>query len=78
MAYMVSTSLNIHWVERIDARSNTEGTLTLAFHGATDASSEQYNMAEVTVFMSNHDLVERIINAINDQNVVEIDDEPAL
>ena len=69
MAYMVSTALSIHWVKRIEARSNTEGTITLAFYGDAEASAEQHNMAEVVVFMDDHGLVERLMTAINSQNV---------
>ena len=69
MAYMVSTSLSIHWVKRIEARSNTEGTMTLAFYGDPAAANDQFNMAEVTVFMDDHGLVERLMTAINSQNV---------
>ena len=65
MAYMISTTLNVHWATRIEASSGTEGTLKLTIHGDPAASTEQYNIAEVTIFTEDKALVERLITAIN-------------
>ena len=65
MAYMISTATNIHWVQRVEARSNTPGVFTLSFWGNPAASDEQNNCAEVTVFTEDQALVDRLVAAIN-------------
>ncbi len=64
MPYMVSTSLNIHWAQRIVARSNGN-VLKLEVYGDPAASGEQHNMAEITIFTEDSPLVERLVAAIN-------------
>ncbi len=65
MPYMVSSQSIFHWVKRVSAESNTKCVLKLRLSGDEDVSDQQFNTAEVTVFMDDHALVERLVAAIN-------------
>jgi hypothetical protein len=65
MPYMVTSSANYHWVERVEAVTNTNGVLKLSLHGNPDVSGEQFNMSEVTIFIDDQSLVDRLVAAIN-------------
>jgi hypothetical protein len=64
MAYTISTSSNFHWIERVEAVSNTAGCLKLVLHGA-DFLPDNANTAEVLIFSDDHAMVERLVAAIN-------------
>jgi hypothetical protein len=65
MALMISAGASFHWVESVTAETNTKGALKILVHGAKDASEEQFNQAEILIFIEDHDLVERLVAAIN-------------
>jgi DNA-binding protein YbaB len=63
--YMVTTTINCHWVRRISAHSNTDGVLTIILHGDPNAVDEQFNKSELVVFLDNEVLTQRLVKAIN-------------
>lgn len=65
MALMISSGAHYHHVRSITASTHGNGALTLTLHGDADASPEQFNDAEVTVFTDDVDLTARLIAAIN-------------
>ncbi len=65
MAYMVSTSANYHWIERMTAATNGGAALKLTLHGNSAVSDEQFNQAEITIFLEDAEMVDRLVEAIN-------------
>jgi hypothetical protein len=63
--YMVTTTVNYHWVRRISAHSNTDGVLTIILHGDPNATDEQFNKSELVVFLDDDALTQRLVKAIN-------------
>lgn len=66
---MISTTSNYHWVKTISAAHRTHNALTLTFHGDREAGDCQHNEADVTLFMDDADLVDRLVSAINSVKV---------
>jgi hypothetical protein len=65
MAQIVSTGAYYHYVRRISAYSNSSGVLNLTLSGDEGVSNHQFNMAEITVFTEDKELVDRLVAAIN-------------
>lgn len=65
MNYHISTGVHYHWVRKISARTNGNGALRLTLHGDPDASTVQFNEAEITIFTDDVELTDRLIKAIN-------------
>ena len=65
MALMVSTTAHYHWVKSISAETLGQGALKITLHGATDENMQQFNTAEITIFLDNFELTDRLIAAIN-------------
>ena len=69
MTYLVTTSANYHWIKSITASRNTaDAVLKLTLNGDPAASDYSYNQAEITVFMEDAAMVDRLIEAINGVN----------
>jgi hypothetical protein len=64
-ALMVSTCAHYHWVKSISASTHGNGALKLTLHGENDENFQQFNQAEVTVFLDDEALADRLIAAIN-------------
>jgi hypothetical protein len=64
MAYMITTGVYFHWVERVAASTNGNGVLKITVHGA-EVTNEQHNMGEITIFTEDQSLVDRLVAAIN-------------
>lgn len=65
MALFVSSCAYYHYVTRITARTNGDAVLTLTLKGDPSQSDIQFNSAEISLFMDDKDLVDRLIAAIN-------------
>lgn len=62
---MISTSANYHWIKGVTASTYGDAALKLTFRGDPKAREDQFNEAEVTLFMEDAALVDRLIAAIN-------------
>jgi hypothetical protein len=65
MSYMISTSANYHWVNKIEASTNGNAVLKLELQGDSDVNDLQFNHAEVLIFTKDAAMVDRLIKAIN-------------
>ena len=76
MSYRISTCANYHWVKRIEAATHGNGALKLILWGGGDTDL-QFDQAEITVFMDDQQLVDRIVAAINGVDAKTPEVEPA-
>lgn len=76
MSYRIATCTNYHWVKRIEAATHGNGALKLILWGGGDTDL-QFDQAEITVFMDDQQLVDRIVAAINGVDAKTPEVEPA-